>query len=197
MDPDVFAAMAPVVAVFEELGVRYHVGGSLASSAHGAPRSTRDVDLVADLVPTQIAAIARRLEADYYVEESAIRVAIARRSSFNVIHLGTMIKVDVFILGREALDQLEMDRARLQEIDDSPDARPYMVSSPEDIILRKLRWYRISREVLAQQMDDVVGVMRLQLDALDRSYLDRWAAELGVSDLLERARQAAAALDQD
>lgn len=190
IDSDVLAAMTPVVDVLERLGVRYHIGGSLASSTHGAPRSTRDIDLVADLAPSHAGPLTRALEAKYYVDEDAAREAIERRRSFNVIHLATMIKVDLFIPAARPFDRVEQTRARPEKLDDSPDGREFVVASPEDIVLRKLVWYRMTGERSERQWDDVIGVMRVQA-RLDWAHLDRWADDLAVADLLARARREA------
>ena len=191
-DVDVAAALTPVVELLDRLGVRYHIGGSVASSTYGAPRATMDVDLVAALQPEHASTLARALQTTYYVDEDAVREAIARRGSFNVIHLETMIKVDVFVPATRAFDRQEMDRARPQTLDLAPGARTFSVKSPEDLILRKLEWYRAGGEVSERQWGDVQGVLKVQGPALDRAYLCEWAQQLGVADLLERALQDAA-----
>jgi hypothetical protein len=180
--------MTPVVDALDRLGIAYYVGGSLASSTHGAPRSTRDVDLVAAMAAHHAGPFARSLESEYYVDEEAVREAIQQRRSFNAIHLGTMIKVDVFIPAGQPFDRSELARARPEKLEESPSGRAFMVASPEDIILRKMIWYRMTGERSDRQWDDVIGVFRVQL-ILDDAYLDRWAGELGVADLLARARQ--------
>jgi hypothetical protein len=96
-DPDLLAAIGPVAKAFETLGVLYYIGGSLASSAYGAPRATLDVDMVSDLKPQHVRSLVKMLESSYYIDEDAILEAIHRHSSFNLIHLETMIKVDVFL----------------------------------------------------------------------------------------------------
>lgn len=113
--PDVLAAVTPVVDVLERLGVAYHIGGSFASSAYGVPRATADVDLVADLRPQHVQPFVDALQAGYYVEEATIREALQRRRSFNVIHLHTMLKVDVCrrnVSARRALAPPRASRSR-------------------------------------------------------------------------------------
>lgn len=185
--PRVADALAPVANLLERLGVRYHVGGSVASSSYGAPRATMDVDLVADLRPEHAAPLARELQTEYYVDEDVVRDAIARSRSFNVIHLQTMIKVDVFVPPDRPFDRQEMARARVRTLDLAPGARSFPVKSAEDRVLRKLEWYRAGGEVSERQWGDVLGVLKVQAAALDRAYLDRWAAQLSLADLLERA----------
>ncbi len=109
-----------VTETLERLGVPYLVGGSLASSLHGTPRATQDVDLVADLRLQHVPALVAALEETFYVDHEMIRDAIARRSSFNVIHLETMFKVDVFILKDDPASRQEMERRQVYRVLDTP-----------------------------------------------------------------------------
>ena len=86
-----------VIQAFDLLGIEYFIGGSVASTVHGIPRLTMDVDLVADMREEHIAPFVARLEGDFYVDGDMIREAIHSRSSFNVIHLPTMVKADIFL----------------------------------------------------------------------------------------------------
>ncbi len=181
-------AVLEVVDVFDELKISYHVGGSLASSVHGVPRQTNDLDLVADLPPAAVAVLVLRLEDRFYIDAEMIRRAIRRRGSFNMIHLATGFKIDVFIHGRGDFDRLEFARHRRHRLEDL--SRDLVVKSAEDTLLRKLEWYRLGREVSDRQWNDILGVIRTQDDRLDLEYLRHWASELGVADLLERALQA-------
>jgi hypothetical protein len=185
--PDALAALTPIVDVLEQLGVRYHVGGSLASSAYGRPRATADVDLVAELRMEQIGAFVEQLQPTYYVERASAREAVQTRRSFNLIHLETMVKIDVFVPENRPFDQQEMSGAGRQALDLAADARTFFVKSPEDLVLRKLAWFRAGGEVSERQWSDVVGVLKVQAGRLDREHLARWSAELGIADLLERA----------
>jgi hypothetical protein len=121
----ILAAITPIVEAMEELGVSYHIGGSVASSVYGILRATIDADLIANLHSEQVGSLVKRLQADYYIDEDMIRDAIKRRSSFNVIHLDTMLKVDIFIPKSRLFDQEELRRVRvrvrfLQTPDHSP-----------------------------------------------------------------------------
>lgn len=181
-------AVLGIVEVFEELEIPYHVGGSLASSVHGVPRQTNDLDLVADLPMAAAAILALRLQDNFYVDAEMIRRAIRSRSSFNLVHLATGFKVDVFVHGHNPFDREEFARHGLHRLEDLP--RELMIKSAEDTVLRKLQWYRLGGEVSDRQWSDILGVVRTQGDQLDRDYLRSWASELGVEDLLERALQA-------
>lgn len=169
----------------ERLGVEYLVGGSVASSVHGVPRATNDVDLVARLGGRHVDALVDALKRDFYVDGDMIRDAISRRASFNVIHLATMLKVDVFVFDDSAHAREEM--ARRQSIELAPGQPPVWMASPEDIVLQKLDWYRKGGEISDRQWGDVTGVLTVQGAALDREYLERWATTLGLTDLLQRA----------
>ncbi len=187
MNDDLSAALAPVADALEALGVDYRVGGSVASSALGVGRSTFDIDLVADLPARQVEAFVDYLGDAYYVDRDMIDDAIRRRSSFNVIHLATMMKIDVFILKHRAFDREAFTRMTRSPLD-TDHGRVFPLTTAEDIILHKLEWYRLGDGVSERQWEDVLGVFRIQGESLDRAYLERWARELGVDDLLERAR---------
>ncbi|HEX6276939.1 MAG TPA: hypothetical protein VFZ53_28055, partial [Polyangiaceae bacterium] len=92
-----------VVGELERLGIEYLVGGSLASSVHGRPRATQDVDIVARIAGAQVDALVAALSNDFYVDADMIRDAIRRRGSFNVVHLESMLKVDVFVFSGDEL----------------------------------------------------------------------------------------------
>jgi hypothetical protein len=184
---DVLDAMTPVVEALERLGVAYRISGSLASSAYGVARSTADVDLVADLRAEQVPQLAQALQGAYYLDEPAALDAIRRRSSFNLIHLGTMLKVDVFLPQGRPFDAEAARRTRQERIGEAPDARSFALTSPEDTILTKLERYRAGGETSERQWLDVQGVLKVQGPALDLAYLRRWAAALGIADLLDRA----------
>lgn len=175
-----------VIEVLEDLEIPYHVGGSFASSVHGFPRQTRDLDLVVDLPLSAVPSFISKLEPDFYLDGERIRQAIRRRSSFNLVHLTTGFKVDFFIAGVEAFDRGEIVRAAPYRLgDDAP--RDVLVKSPEDTLLRKLQWYRLGGESSDRQWNDVLGIVRTQRDRLDLPYLQEWARALDISDLLERA----------
>lgn len=175
-----------VIETLEDLGIPYHLGGSFASSVHGTPRQTRDVDLAVDLPVSAVPALVARLQGEFYLDDERIRGAIKRKSSFNLIHLGTGLKIDMFVRGADPFDRSEFQRhAPYRLVQDPP--RDVLVTSAEDIILRKLLWYRQGNEISERQWSDIQGVLRAQGETLDREYLLDWARELQVDDLLHRA----------
>jgi len=172
----------------EALGVAYFIGGSLASAVHGVTRATLDVDLIADLDESHVERLAHALQGHFYVDPEAMREAIRHRRSFNLIHLATMFKVDVFVSKGSAYAAEQFRRRMAEEVGREPGQTVYL-ASPEDIVLAKLDWYRMGGNVSARQWQDVLGVLRVQAGKLDWAYLHDWAGALGLAELLERARQ--------
>jgi hypothetical protein len=184
---DPVLAVASVVRALEGLHVPYQVGGSLASSIYGIPRATQDVDLVAQLRREHVAPLVAALGTEFYADAEMIVDAIQHRSSFNVIHLPTNYKVDIFLLQPGAWGREEMARRRAEQIGEGDDTVTLYFSSPEDTILHKLEWFRAGGGVSDRQWGDVLGVLKVQGNGLDFAYLRRWAAELGLTELLSRA----------
>lgn len=178
-----------VVEAFNRLEIPYLIGGSLASAVHGIVRATMDADLVADIKPEQVPPLVALLEDEFYIDADMIQDAIQYNSSFNLIHLGTMFKVDVFILKQRAFDINQMQRRISQSLGDAPDEQAYF-STAEDIILAKLEWFRAGGETSERQWRDILGVLDIQSDRLDFEYLQNWAENLKIQDLLQKAFQA-------
>jgi len=185
-DPESLEVAFRVLDALNELGIPYHLGGSWASAVHGVPRQTQDVDLVVELKAGDQAGIARALRAEFYLDDASIARAIADRSSFNLVHLGTGIKVDLFVKGLSAFDDSEFRRRVVARLGEAA-PREVLVKSAEDTILRKLLWFRMGGEVSDRQWSDVRGIIAVQGAGLDRVYLRRWALALEIDDLLERA----------
>jgi hypothetical protein len=175
-----------VTRVLERLDVPYLIGGSLASSLYGHPRSTQDVDIVADLRAEHVPAIVAALGDDFYLDEPSIRDAVHRRATFNVIHLATMFKVDVFVADDRPSTRRELERRRAFTLDLVP-SEDVIVASPEDVIVQKLYWYRLGDHVSDRQWSDAMSVLRTRGKALDVDYMHELAADMGVGDLLVRA----------
>lgn len=171
----------------EDLGIRYLVVGSFASSARGQPRSTLDADLVAQLTREQVEPLVARLQADYYVDSLAIQNAILRHRAFNAIHLQSMFKLDVYVSGSDRFDEEQLTRGLPEKLQEDSETSVY-VATAEDTILAKLVWFNKGNRVLDRQWNDVLGVIAVQRDHLDLSYLNKWADYLGIRELLDRAR---------
>jgi len=182
---DLVAALSPVSAALNRLGIRHYVGGSVASSFHGASRSTMDVDLVAEMTDTHVTEFLKSFSKDFYVSEVAIRDAIRRKSCFNLIHLLTSFKVDVFVSRQRPFDVSAMNRAKREHLGDS-EGLEIPIATPEDAIVSKLEWYRKTNETSERQWDDVTRLLKLLGNAADMGYLTASAKSVGVQDLLER-----------
>src|SRR2546428_9994529 len=143
MVSDPLVVVVALADIFDQLGIPYLVGGSLASSLYGIPRATQDADLMADLRISQVEPLTKALERDFDVAGELISEAIRDRSSFNVIHLATVFKADIFVPRKDAWSREEMARARIESIQLADNIRTVRFSSPEDTILHKLLWYRL------------------------------------------------------
>jgi len=117
-----------------------------------------------------------------------VREAIRDRRGFNLIHLASMFKIDVFLPKRRAFERSQMARRSIELLSDDTE-RTAFVATPEDTILAKLEWYHQGGEISDRQWNDLLGVLKVQGTAIDQQYLHTWAANLGVSDLLLRALQ--------
>lgn len=186
LESDPLHATLLVTGTLDALDVPYVIGGSVASIAHGMIRTTMDVDLVADLNPDHVAPFVAALQDSFYVDEPSVRQAIRRRSSFNLIHLETMVKVDVFLPRDRPFDRQQLARRIAAAV--TADAEIFLwILTAEDVILAKLDWFRSGGEVSERQWRDVLGVLKTQGEALDYAYLREWAEKLAVADLLARA----------
>jgi hypothetical protein len=175
-----FDLLLDVVAVLDELQFVYALGGSLASSLVGEPRTTLDVDIVVVVNERSVEPLLERLAKDLYVPVDIARSAVRSGSSFNVIDVANGIKADLFVAGSGILDQSQIERRVRVQLPGADDG--IWVTSPEDQVLRKLDWYRLGGRVSDRQWRDVVGIIRAQAGSLDRVFL-RDTAQL--VDLLE------------
>jgi len=183
---ELLAAVARVVSAFNALGIEYLIGGSVASSVFGEPRQTMDADLLARVLGRHAEPLFSALCGEFYVDLGTIQGAIERQSSFNVIHLETMSKVDVFVSWRTPFGQSQFVRRQKMALGESLSPE-FFFASPEDTVLAKLQWFRKGGGVSDRQWRDVLGVIKVQGTRLDSHYMVRWADELGVRDLLARA----------
>jgi len=186
IDPETVAVTLEVTSILEKLQIPYGIGGSVASSIYGIVRATMDVDMVADIRPEQVAKFVTILQDKFYIDEPSVRQAVSGRGAFNLIHFDTMVKIDVFVRKEREFDRQQLSRRVSEQVSTDP-GETLWILSPEDVILAKLDWYRLGGEVSERQWRDVLGVLKTQAGHLDKAYLQKWAGELGVEDLLSCA----------
>ena len=188
---DLLEVASFVIEALDRAGVRYTVGGSLASSFSGEPRASIDVDIVVDMTATHIVPFIEALGGQFYADVKALGRAVATRTSTNLIHQASGIKVDLFVAG-SLLDARQLERRRLVHVTSDPD-RYWFVHTPEDILLQKLVWYRQGGEMSDRQWRDALAIIIVQGPRLDRDYAAVTATAVGVGDLLERVYREAGA----
>jgi hypothetical protein len=179
-----------VIQELDQLKIAYLIGGSLASALYGEPRASVDADLVADLKIEHVAPLVRVLSGEFYIAPDAILEAIRTQRSFNLIHLASSFKVDIFVRKKRAFDDSQFARRIRQVVATAPERTAY-IATAEDTILAKLEWYKIGGSISERQWRDILGVLKTQGDALDQTYLRRMASQLQVLDLLKRAMREA------
>jgi len=184
---EIVSALEPVITAFNELGILYYIGGSVASSVYGTARATLDIDLVSNLTALHIQPLIEKLKKLYYIDAEMISDALNNKSSFNILHLESMLKIDVFILKNSPYSIKSFERRLLDKLDESPDTVSIYLCSPEDIIINKLEWYKSGGKISERQWLDILGVIKVQGENLDKTYLIYWARQLELVDLLSTA----------
>jgi hypothetical protein len=177
--------LSTITRALDELKVPYLIGGSVASGLHGVGRTTFDIDLVARIALRQVDSLAAMLGKDWYVDSEGARIALPAGRSFNIIHMKSGDKFDIFpAAGEFEIGQLE--RAVRAPVEMYGESVECPVATAEDILLAKLQWYQAGGEVSERQWSDIQGVLACNPE-LNFDYLNSWAARLGVSLLLARA----------
>lgn len=185
---DQLAVAVRVGQALDAIGVRHTIGGSIAASVAGEPRSTVDIDFVAALTHADVAPLITALADEFYLAEEAFHRAIDTLGTANMIHQASNLKVDVFIAGGTPLDDQQL--VRRQRVEVRPGQFIY-IHPPEDILLQKLRWFAKGGGVSDRQWRDILGIIRTQGERLDLAYLAANAPAIEVEVVLERALRAA------
>jgi hypothetical protein len=179
-------ALRRVLEVLDLLEIPYMLCGSMASSLYGIPRTSFDVDLIANLHASQVDEFGEALKDEFYLDKDTIREALDRTRSFHLIHSSSVYKVDIFPLQQDDYSQTEFARRCAREVR-SLEGEPFecVFATAEDTILSKLHWYRAGGETSERQWHDLLGILHISGATLDLAYLDTWAPRIGVADLLE------------
>jgi hypothetical protein len=188
--PDIVCAIKLLIDVFKKTSISYFIGGSIASSAYGKARATLDVDIIADIPAQKVKGLVEQLKGEYYAEEESIIEAVHASAPFNIIHLETMFKVDIYPLKNRAYD-IEAFQRRKEDTFAENTSDAYFLSSPEDVILSKLEWFEAGNRISERQWQDILGILIVQRDHLDVLYLKKWALKLGLLPFLEQAMKEA------
>ncbi len=174
--------LGQVIEALEEARIDYMITGSFASSLQGVPRLTHDIDLVVSIQESSAHRLANAFPPpDYYLDEESIVEAVTSHGMFNLLSVAEGDKVDFWVLTEEPFDRSRFDRKQVEDFMGTP----INVSSPEDTILAKLRWARLSGGS-EKQFGDALGVYEVQRGSLDTAYIEQWLDELGLRDLWER-----------
>jgi len=172
-----------IVAALDTAGVPHMVVGSFASTFHGVPRATHDIDIVVDIDRMMLDRLLAALPGEiYYVDHDTAREALARRTQFNVIDMATGWKADLIV--RKARPYSVEELARRQPAVLMGVAT--FVASAEDSILSKLEWSKLANS--ERQLDDAAGIVKTRRDALDTRYIERWVDALDLRSQWERVR---------
>ena len=160
----------------EGIGVAYMLTGSMAMNYYAQPRMTRDIDFVIEVEPAHSAKLVAAFESDYYVPREPLEQEIATRGMFNLLHLDSVIKVDLVVRKDNPYRRLEFERRALVAL---PGFKTW-IASKEDLILSKLVWAKAGDSELQRR-----DVRNLLSTSAELAYLRQWAVGLGVDDLLE------------
>jgi hypothetical protein len=169
------------VELLERMGIAYMVVGSFASMAYGEPRLTQDIDIVIEPTPSELDQLCKAFDPDqFYVSREAAFDALRHRSQFNVIHPASGNKIDFMIAHTDQWGQEQLAHRRRIQISPGQDG---IAASPEDVILSKMLYYQEGGS--EKHLRDITGILKVSGDEVDRTYITKWAAELGVSDVWE------------
>lgn len=175
-----------VMSALEQAGIQCMVTGSFASSYHGSPRSTQDIDIVVDATEVKLRSFVRSLPAEeYYVDETTALEALREETQFNVIDIATGWKIDLIILKSRAFSREEFERRTLADLDGERVA----IVTAEDLIVAKLEWSRAGGSL--RQVEDVASIMRIRGAELDIARIERWVSQMGLDVQWQSARRAA------
>lgn len=173
-------------AILTELDIPYYITGGVAAIVYGEPRTTRDLDLVIELDRKNVLQLVEKLERDeFYCPPGAVEdLQTGRGRTLSVTHMTQILNADIVVNGDSEFDRSKMARRRLEALDEAG-TELFWLASPEDVILAKLLWRKQSGS--QKQWNDVLGIFKVQVEALDYGYLARWAEQLAIQSDFDRA----------
>ena len=172
-----------MVQVLDEVGIPYMLTGSMASSYHGVPRSTADIDLVIAPKPGHIERLAERLPRDaYYVDVTTALEAARSRGQFNIIDFATGWKADLILLKTRPFSLIEFERRKAAVVENVN----LVIATAEDVLIAKLEWAKLGES--QRQIEDAAGILRVRGDELDVAYIDQWVDQLDLHVVYKAAQ---------
>ena len=175
-----------VTEALERAGIAYMLTGSFASSYHGAPRATQDIDMVISPNPDQLRSLVTLLPAtEYYVDLDAALDAQRRQGLFNIIDLATGWKIDLIIRKSRPFSRAEFDRRSVVEFE----GMRLSIATAEDVLIAKLEWAKLGDS--QRQVEDAAGILRIRSQDLDRTYIENWVRQLKIEEQWDAACRAA------
>lgn len=186
MNSDSDDVLARVLAALERTGVPYMLTGSFASSVHGEPRATKDIDIVVAPTSSQLLDLVRQFPDDrYYASEEDALQAFEHRSMFNVIDFASGWKIDFIMRKARPFSEQEFSRRRVVDIS----GHSLSIATAEDILIAKLEWAKLGES--ERQIDDAASILRVQKTDLDTAYVERWVIALDLERQWNAARKRA------
>jgi len=172
------------VRCLEGAGIPYFITGAVAGIIYGEPRLTNDIDIVADVREEQLPRLKKCFpEEDFYFDLDMATKAVGAKSRFNIIHPSSGFKIDIMIPDRGPFDRSRFERRRRIKSDPEFEAS---FASPEDVILKKMEFYREGRS--EKHIRDILGILKVSGESIDLDYLKGWAAELGLLNIWTKIR---------
>lgn len=164
----------------EQLAIPYMLTGSFAANFYAVPRMTRDIDIVIEILNSNVKQICQIFENDFYVDENSIFDAIENKGMFNIIHNDSVLKIDFIVRKTTLYRKLEFQRKQQILL---PDGTPIWIVSPEDLILSKLAWAKDSSSKM--QLNDVKNLLN-SIENLDNVYIEEWVDNLNLGIIYEK-----------
>ena len=173
--------LCEIAKILQDLKIPYIVGGGFAVAVWGKPRFTADIDIAIEIGESSVPLLWEKLfflDKDVYLNKESMGEAVLFKKEFNFIHSNTGVKVDFFVLAGDEFDKLKIKRAIPKKIK----GQKINFTSPEDLILAKLIWYK--KSLSQKQLEDIKSILRIS--RVDRKYLKKWAKKMSLGDFLKR-----------